>query len=89
MLVAESSRKLDADVLPDLEAWDVRRYGGTQIAIRTVGERRATADAEARPRRSPIDGDRMIPAASSPPRSSRGSGRRGSRPSGRADASAT
>ena len=36
MIALESSRKLDADLLPDVEAWDVRRYGGTQIAIRTV-----------------------------------------------------
>ena len=40
-IVAESSRKLDSDLLPDLEAWDIRRYGGTQIAIRTVGEANA------------------------------------------------
>ena len=38
MIVAESSRKLESDLLPDLAAWDLRRYGGTQIAIRTVGE---------------------------------------------------
>ena len=38
ILSSESSRKLDSDVLPDLEAWDVRRYGGTQLAIRTIGE---------------------------------------------------
>jgi 16S rRNA (guanine966-N2)-methyltransferase len=36
MIALESSRKLDADLLPDVESWDVRRYGGTQIAIRTV-----------------------------------------------------
>jgi 16S rRNA (guanine966-N2)-methyltransferase len=38
IISSESSRKLDSEILPDLEAWDVRRYGGTQIAIRTVGE---------------------------------------------------
>jgi 16S rRNA (guanine966-N2)-methyltransferase len=38
ILSSESSRKLDVEILPDLEAWDVRRYGGTQVAIRTVGE---------------------------------------------------
>ncbi len=37
MIAAESSRKLDAEVLPDWDAWDIRRYGGTQIAIRTLG----------------------------------------------------
>jgi 16S rRNA (guanine966-N2)-methyltransferase len=34
VLAAESRRNLDEDVLPDLAAWDIRRYGGTQIAIR-------------------------------------------------------
>src|SRR5918998_353900 len=36
MIALESSRRLDADLLPDVDSWDVRRYGGTQIAIRTV-----------------------------------------------------
>ena len=36
MIAVESGRDLDELVLPDLEAWDVRRYGGTQIAIRSV-----------------------------------------------------
>ncbi|MDR3632292.1 MAG: 16S rRNA (guanine(966)-N(2))-methyltransferase RsmD [Isosphaeraceae bacterium] len=36
VIAVESSRSLDADVLPELESWDVRRYGGTQVAIRTV-----------------------------------------------------
>jgi 16S rRNA (guanine966-N2)-methyltransferase len=35
-LVVESRRDLDASVLPDLPEWDLRRYGGTQVAIRTV-----------------------------------------------------
>jgi 16S rRNA (guanine966-N2)-methyltransferase len=38
IITSESSRKLDTEILPDLETWDVRRYGGTQVAIRTVGE---------------------------------------------------
>ena len=38
IISSESSKRLDSEVLPDLETWDVRRYGGTQIAIRTVGE---------------------------------------------------
>jgi 16S rRNA (guanine966-N2)-methyltransferase len=38
IITSESSKRLDSEILPDLEAWDVRRYGGTQIAIRTVGE---------------------------------------------------
>ena len=35
-LAVESRRDLDDAVLPDPIAWDVRRYGGTQIGIRTV-----------------------------------------------------
>jgi 16S rRNA (guanine966-N2)-methyltransferase len=38
IISSESSRKLDVEILPDPEAWDVRRYGGTQLAIRIVGE---------------------------------------------------
>ena len=47
LIVVESGRTLDEGVLPDLEAWDVRRYGGTQVAFRTVGpeeERSAPGD---------------------------------------------
>ena len=36
VIVAESRRALDESLLPDFSAWDIRRYGGTQIAIRTV-----------------------------------------------------
>ena len=36
VVVLESGRTLDADILPGIEAWDVRRYGGTQVAVRTV-----------------------------------------------------
>jgi len=35
-LVVESRGDLDDAVLPDLDAWDLRRYGGTQVALRTV-----------------------------------------------------
>lgn len=38
ILASESSKRLDVEILPDLEAWDVRRYGGTQVAIRILGE---------------------------------------------------
>lgn len=38
ILAAESRTKLDESILPDLGAWDVRKYGGTQVAIRTVGD---------------------------------------------------
>jgi len=33
-LAVESSRKLDEEILPNESLWDVRRYGGTQIAVR-------------------------------------------------------
>jgi 16S rRNA (guanine966-N2)-methyltransferase len=36
VVVVESSRSLDAEILPDVADWDVRRYGGTQVAVRTV-----------------------------------------------------
>jgi len=36
LVVVESGRGLDEGVLPDFDAWDVRRYGGTQIAVRTL-----------------------------------------------------
>lgn len=45
VLVVESSRSLDAEILPELDAWDVRRYGGTQVAVRTI----ARSDLEAGP----------------------------------------
>ena len=44
ILAAESRIKLDDSVLPDPDAWDVRKYGGTQVAIRTVGEAGRFAD---------------------------------------------
>ena len=44
MIAAESRRTLDEGILPDLDCWDIRRYGGTQIAIRSLerGEPSAT-----------------------------------------------
>lgn len=36
LIVLEAGRTVNEDLLPGLEAWDVRRYGGTQLAIRTV-----------------------------------------------------
>ena len=44
IILSESSRKLDSEILPDLESWDVRRYGGTRIAIRTIGEEAGPVD---------------------------------------------
>ncbi len=37
-LVVEYPDKLETEVLPDPELWDLRRYGGTRVAIRTIGE---------------------------------------------------
>ncbi|GAC1464405.1 MAG: RsmD family RNA methyltransferase [Isosphaeraceae bacterium] len=36
VIVVESGKTLDHQVLPDIDCWDIRRYGGTQVAIRTV-----------------------------------------------------
>jgi 16S rRNA (guanine966-N2)-methyltransferase len=36
VIVAESRRALDGNLLPELSEWDIRRYGGTQLAIRTL-----------------------------------------------------
>jgi 16S rRNA (guanine966-N2)-methyltransferase len=36
LIVLEAGRTVNEDLLPGLDAWDVRRYGGTQLAIRTV-----------------------------------------------------
>lgn len=44
-LALESSRYIDADVLPDPESWDVRRYGSTQVAIRILAERKSGSEA--------------------------------------------
>jgi len=38
IIMSESSKRLDVEILPDLETWDVRKYGGTQVAIRIIGE---------------------------------------------------
>ena len=32
-LVLESGRTLDGRILPDFDAWDIRRYGSTQVAL--------------------------------------------------------
>jgi 16S rRNA (guanine966-N2)-methyltransferase len=50
IITSESSKRLDVEILPDLEAWDVRKYGGTQVAIRIIGE-----DPEV-PEDSPVEG---------------------------------
>lgn len=37
-IVLESGRSLDDRILPDLAAWDIRRYGGTQVALLVIPE---------------------------------------------------
>ena len=46
VILVESGRILDESVLPDLDSWDVRRYGGTQVGVRavTADDRRADVD---------------------------------------------
>jgi 16S rRNA (guanine966-N2)-methyltransferase len=46
MLVVESRSDLDDAVLPDLDTWDVRRYGGTQVAIRVLDKSGPGAEAD-------------------------------------------
>jgi 16S rRNA (guanine966-N2)-methyltransferase len=36
VIAAESRRMLDETILPGFTTWDIRRYGGTQVAIRTL-----------------------------------------------------
>ncbi len=36
VVVLESGRTLDARILPEFDAWDIRRYGGTQLALRLI-----------------------------------------------------
>lgn len=36
VIALEAGRDLDGSILPDLEAWDLRRYGDTQLAIRVL-----------------------------------------------------
>jgi 16S rRNA (guanine966-N2)-methyltransferase len=38
VIALESGRALSERVLPGFDAWDVRRYGGTQVAVRVVGD---------------------------------------------------
>lgn len=37
-LVAEAGRELGPEFLPDPDAWDLRRYGSTHVAIRTIDQ---------------------------------------------------
>ncbi len=36
-LSAEARVKFDSEILTDFDRWDIRKYGGTQLAIREVG----------------------------------------------------
>ncbi|SIN98366.1 16S rRNA (guanine966-N2)-methyltransferase [Singulisphaera sp. GP187] len=57
ILVVESRGDLDEAVLPDLERWDVRQYGGTQVAVRFLGQDAdASANTEADQAPPPLDG---------------------------------
>ncbi len=49
VVAVESGLSLDDKVLPEIDAWDVRRYGGTQVAFRSVpgGDGPAEFDADA------------------------------------------
>lgn len=51
IIAVESRRALDEEVLPDLDQWDVRRYGGTQMAIRVLSR-----DEDTQPARPLQDG---------------------------------
>lgn len=45
-IALESGRALDAQILPDFDSWDIRRYGSTQVAIRVSAETPAQAAAD-------------------------------------------
>ncbi|MGE3822158.1 MAG: hypothetical protein AB7I30_22310, partial [Isosphaeraceae bacterium] len=62
VIVLESGKGLDATILPDLDLWDVRRYGGTQLAIRSVGDRLEREHGDPSPD-APDDGDPTTDAA--------------------------
>jgi 16S rRNA (guanine966-N2)-methyltransferase len=44
IVAVEAGRRVAADVLPDPDAWDLRRYGGTQVALRTKEDASPTAE---------------------------------------------
>ncbi|APW59531.1 16S rRNA (guanine(966)-N(2))-methyltransferase RsmD [Paludisphaera borealis] len=46
LIALEAGRTLDGEILPDFEAWDVRRYGDTQVAIRVFPGPEGEEDAE-------------------------------------------
>ena len=45
-ILVESGRTLDDTILPGFDSWDVRRYGGTQVGLRSVIRDESTLDVE-------------------------------------------
>jgi 16S rRNA (guanine966-N2)-methyltransferase len=43
-IVLESGRSLGERILPDPEAWDIRRYGSTQVALLVIPDDEAVAE---------------------------------------------
>ena len=48
-IVVESDRDHKEGVLPEPDLWDIRRYGGTQIAVRDIDRQAAVSEAEPSP----------------------------------------
>jgi 16S rRNA (guanine966-N2)-methyltransferase len=46
-VILEARKSFEAEILPELDAWDIRRYGGTQVAIRTLADARTPKTQEA------------------------------------------
>ncbi|AMV38459.1 16S rRNA (guanine(966)-N(2))-methyltransferase RsmD [Planctomyces sp. SH-PL62] len=53
LIVLEAGRILDDQILPDFDAWDVRRYGDTQVAVWLRDEPDANEAAGDEPRSEP------------------------------------
>jgi 16S rRNA (guanine966-N2)-methyltransferase len=45
VIVVESGRTLDGRILPDFDAWDVRRYGDTQLAFLVISRPESSGEA--------------------------------------------
>ena len=56
VIAVESGRVLNERVLPGVESWDVRRYGGTQVGTRTVERSDAVDPGAEGPETAPDDG---------------------------------
>jgi 16S rRNA (guanine966-N2)-methyltransferase len=55
VVVVESGQPFVGEILPDLDSWDLRRYGGTHVAIRTVGDGEETDSGRPIPEESDHD----------------------------------